>query len=60
MCIRDRDINWYEAFAYWKGAVVMQQLFKRFQDGETQDARFANFDQAMRENALIARNILDG
>ena len=54
------DINWYEAFAYWKGAVVMQQLFKRFQDGETQDARFANFDQAMRENALIARNILDG
>ena len=54
------DISWYEAFAYWRGATVMQQLFKRFPDGETQDTRFANLEQTIKDNAIIARNILFG
>ena len=37
------QIGWYEAFGLWKQAVVLQQLYKRFENGETQDARFKDF-----------------
>ena len=37
-----RGINWYEAFAMWKTAVVVQQIYIRFARGQTQDARFAH------------------
>jgi aminoglycoside phosphotransferase (APT) family kinase protein len=33
-------IPWYEAFALWKTAVVLQQIYIRFVRGQTQDARF--------------------
>jgi len=33
-------IDWYEAFALWKHAVVLQQLFARFESGESKDERF--------------------
>ena len=35
-----RAIPWYEAFAVWKTAVVLQQIYIRFVRGQTQDARF--------------------
>jgi aminoglycoside phosphotransferase (APT) family kinase protein len=34
-------IGWYEAFALWKTAVVVQQIYIRFKRGQTQDERFA-------------------
>jgi aminoglycoside phosphotransferase (APT) family kinase protein len=34
---------WYEAFALWKTAVVVQQIYIRFQRGQTQDERFASY-----------------
>jgi len=34
-------IPWYEAFAHWKTAVVLQQIYIRFRRGQTQDERFA-------------------
>lgn len=37
------DINWYESFARWKTAVVVQQIFIRYQRGQTQDERFAGY-----------------
>lgn len=37
------QIAWYEAFGLWKQAVVLQQLYKRFENGETQDTRFKDF-----------------
>lgn len=37
------DIDWYEAFGLWKQAVVLQQLYRRFENGETKDERFKNF-----------------
>ncbi len=37
-----RGINWYEAFALWKTAVVVQQIYIRFARGQTQDVRFAH------------------
>ena len=53
------NIHWYEAFANWKGAIVAQQLFKRFQDGATNDPRMAGFGITMKEMAKLAREILE-
>lgn len=53
------DIRWYEAFAYWKGAIVAQQLFKRYLNGATKDRRMAGFETAMQAMAKLAREILE-
>jgi aminoglycoside phosphotransferase (APT) family kinase protein len=37
-----RGSNWYEAFAMWKTAVVVQQIYIRYARGQTRDARFAH------------------
>ncbi len=34
------EIAWYEAFALWKTAVVLQQIYIRFVRGQTHDERF--------------------
>ena len=38
-------IDWYEAFGLWKQAVVLQQLYRRFEVGETTDERFRSFPE---------------
>jgi len=38
-------VRWYETFALFKVAVVIQQIFYRYKRGQTDDARFATFDQ---------------
>lgn len=38
-------INYYEVFALFKLAVVLQQIFVRFHRGQTQDERFRHFDK---------------
>ena len=38
-------IGFYETFALFKIAVVIQQIFYRYKRGQTQDARFANFGE---------------
>lgn len=53
------NISWYEAFAYWKGAIVAQQLFRRYLNGATKDPRMAGFKTAMQEMAKLAREILE-
>ena len=47
------NINWYYAFGAFKLAVILQQIFYRYQKGQTQDKRFSNFGK--RVNALINR-----
>lgn len=37
-------IRYYEVFALFKIAVVIQQIYYRYVSGQTQDARFASFD----------------
>ncbi len=39
-------LKWYEVFAYWKGAVIAQQLYKRYVDGQTTDLRMAKFGES--------------
>jgi aminoglycoside phosphotransferase (APT) family kinase protein len=46
-------IRFYEVFAVFKIAVVIQQIYFRFAKGQTSDARFANFDQRV---AFLARH----
>ncbi len=41
-------IRWYEAFAAMKFAAVVQQIFIRFHRGQTQDRRFASYDERAR------------
>jgi aminoglycoside phosphotransferase (APT) family kinase protein len=36
-----RHSYWYEAFALWKTAVVVQQIYIRYKRGQTRDERFA-------------------
>jgi len=38
-------IRFYEVFAVFKIAVVIQQIYYRFAKGQTTDQRFANFDE---------------
>lgn len=39
------DMNFYLTFAYFKLAVIVQQIYYRYKNGQTQDPRFAHFDQ---------------
>jgi len=42
------NINFYLAFAYFKLAVIVQQIYYRFKMGQTNDQRFAKFEQFAR------------
>jgi len=39
------NIHFYLTFAYFKLAVICQQIFYRYKNGQTSDPRFAHFDQ---------------
>jgi aminoglycoside phosphotransferase (APT) family kinase protein len=53
------DVAWYEAFACWKTAVVLQQLHARFLRRESTDGRMADKGDLMRRQARRAAAILD-
>ena len=38
-------VRWYQVFGTFKLAVVLQQIYVRFQRGQTQDRRFAELDR---------------
>jgi aminoglycoside phosphotransferase (APT) family kinase protein len=38
------DMNFYLTFAYFKLAVICQQIYYRYKKGQTNDLRFANFN----------------
>ena len=42
------DIEYYLTFAYFKLAVILQQIYARWQRGLTSDPRFATFGEAVR------------
>jgi aminoglycoside phosphotransferase (APT) family kinase protein len=52
-------IRFYEAFAHFKIAVVVQQIYDRFVKGQTDDQRFANFGQRVTETARRAVRIAE-
>lgn len=51
-------IRFYEAFALFKVAVVLQQIFFRYHKGQTQDERFADFDKRVAGLADAALEVI--
>jgi len=49
---------WYEVFAYWKNAVIAQQLYKRYVDGDTTDERMGRFGESAKVVIELAQNII--
>ncbi|WP_100372374.1 phosphotransferase family protein [Bacillus sp. FJAT-45037] len=41
------DINYYLTFAYFKLAVIAQQIYYRYEKGQTKDPRFARFNETV-------------
>lgn len=41
-------LDWYMTFAYFKLAVILQQIYARYVRGQTRDPRFAGFGHAVR------------
>lgn len=57
-----RDItnfNFYLTFAYFKLAVIGQQIYYRYKKGQTSDTRFANFNLFVRNLLVHAANVAD-
>jgi aminoglycoside phosphotransferase (APT) family kinase protein len=48
------NITFYEVFAVFKLAVVLQQIFYRYHRGQTDDPRFAQLDERVRWLAEVA------
>ncbi len=48
-------MDWYEAFACLKTAVIAQQLYRRYVDGGTRDERMEKFGRAARAFAKLGR-----
>jgi aminoglycoside phosphotransferase (APT) family kinase protein len=51
------NIKFYEVFAVFKLAVVLQQIFYRYYRGQTDDARFATLDKRVESLAHIATKL---
>ena len=52
--------GWYEAFAQWKTAVVVQQLYRRWERGESSDPRMETIADRLPVLAATAAELLDG
>ena len=53
-------IAFYEIFALFKLAVVLQQIFYRYHIGQTHDERFADFDKRVSGLAIAAHQLISG
>ena len=52
-------IAFYEVFALFKVAVVIQQIFYRYTLGQTDDPRFAHLDERVKELAKRAASLIE-
>jgi len=53
------NIAFYEVFAIFKLAVVLQQIFYRYHRGQTDDQRFATLDQRVTKLAHVATSLAE-
>ena len=51
------DMHWYVVFGYFKLAAILQQIFARWKNGQTEDERFADFGERVRTLLLHAENL---
>ncbi|MFL6557345.1 MAG: phosphotransferase family protein [Bacillus sp. (in: firmicutes)] len=53
------NFNFYLTFAYFKLAVIGQQIYYRYKKGQTSDTRFANFNFFVKNLIQHAANVAD-
>jgi aminoglycoside phosphotransferase (APT) family kinase protein len=53
------SINFYLTFAYFKLAVICQQIYYRYKRGQTNDERFKNFDQFVKSLVQYAWQLIE-
>ncbi len=53
------SVGWYEAFAQWKTGVVIQQLHRRWERGESSDPRMETIADRLPLLAATATRLLD-
>jgi aminoglycoside phosphotransferase (APT) family kinase protein len=51
------DMHWYVVFGYFKLAAILQQIFARWKQGQTEDERFADFGKRVQTLILHAENL---
>ena len=51
-------MDWYESFALWKNAVILQQLYTRYVKSETSDKRMAGLGKVAKVLAKVALSII--
>ena len=54
------SMHFYMTFAYFKLAVIIQQIYARWKKGQTQDERFAIFGNRVRDVILYAARLTEG
>jgi aminoglycoside phosphotransferase (APT) family kinase protein len=54
------EIDWYHAFARWRIAIIMQQLYNRWSQGNASDSRASAFGKNVPVLAEAAQCLLDG
>ena len=52
-------IGYYEVLGIFKLAVILQQIYYRFQRGQTQDVRFQNFGERVRGLVELANSLIE-
>jgi aminoglycoside phosphotransferase (APT) family kinase protein len=52
------NLAFYEVFAVFKLAIVLQQIFYRYHRGQTDDPRFANLDKRVEWLAQLATHLV--
>ena len=51
------DMHWYVVFGYFKLAAILQQIYARWKNGQTEDERFADFGDRVRTLIVHAENL---
>jgi aminoglycoside phosphotransferase (APT) family kinase protein len=54
------EMHWYMVFGYFKLAAILQQIYARWEKGQTTDERFADFDERVRTLILHANHLAEG
>jgi aminoglycoside phosphotransferase (APT) family kinase protein len=51
------DMHWYVVFGYFKLAAILQQIYARWKNGQTEDERFADFGERVLTLIRHAENL---
>jgi aminoglycoside phosphotransferase (APT) family kinase protein len=51
------DMHWYVVFGYFKLAAILQQIYARWKNGQTEDERFVDFGERVRTLIRHAENL---